>query len=210
MLSIIEITIALIIGILWGLYLETKFLIITSIFLYVLVLLFCNKYTFISTLLFVIAIISCVYTKGKIEDFDTKYLDEDIANMKITIITNLEESSYMYKYHGKNKEGDIFLFYFSKCDDTIFEIGDYLQIKGEFNLPEIVRNRGGFDYRRYLNSNGIYGTIFITSFKKLPKEEKIMNLIYEMQNLVHKNFQKILSKEKSRDIKWNDNSAKQL
>ena len=208
MLSIFEVTIALIIGILWGLFLETKFLIMTSIFLYFLVLRLCRKYNLVSIIIFLITILSCIYTKGKYKDFDTKYLADVEINMKVTIITHLEESDRTYMYQIRNEEGDKFIAYFTKSDDNFLKIGDVLQINGEYKLPEIARNRAGFNYRRYLNSNGIYGTIFITSFKKLQKEEKIINLIYSIQNLVHENFQNILSKENARSIKWNVNSVK--
>lgn len=208
MLSIFEITIVLIIGILWGLFLETKFLIITSIFLYILVLMFYSKYNLISVILIVVVIVSCLYTKEKIQNFDTKYLDGKVINMKMTIITHLEESDYTYKYQGKNEHGDKFIFYFNKKEDIILKVGDSLEIKGEFNLPEISRNRRGFNYRRYLNSNGIYGTVSVTSFKLLPKKIKINNLIFGVQNFVYENFQKILLREQARNFKWNANTVK--
>lgn len=208
MLSVFEITIALIIGILWGLYLETKFLIITSVFLYFLVLMFYKKYNLMSIILLTIVIASCFYTKEKIENFDMKYLEDKEINMKITIITHLEESDYTYKYHGENQEGDKFVLYFKKSENAIFKVGDFLQIKGEFILPELERNRGGFNYRRYLNSNGIYGIVSVSSFDMISKEFKIMNLIYAVQNMIHGNFQSILTKENARSIKWDVNTVK--
>ena len=197
MLSIIEITIALIIGILWGLYLETKFLIITSIFLYFLVLMFYKKYNLICLILLILLILSCFYTKEKIKNFDTKYADLTLVNMKITITTHSEENNYTYKYQGKNEYGDKFIFYFKKNEDAIFKVGDMFQIKGEFNLPELSQNRGGFNYRRYLNSNGIYGTVFVSTFKEVYHEFKLTNFIYLVQNLIHENFQRFLSEEKA-------------
>lgn len=210
MLSIIEITFALVLGILWGLYLELRFLIITSIFLYFLVLMFYKKYNWICVILLIIAILSCFYTKEKIENYNEKYSDKLLVNMKVTIITYLEEGKYTYKYHGKNEQGDKFILYFKKNESNIFKVGEKIQVTGEFNLPDLARNRGGFNYRRYLNSNGIYGTIFISCSEKIPKELKFTNLIYGVQNLIHENFQKLLSKEKARNIKWNVNTVKQL
>ena len=118
MLSIFEITIAFILGILWGLYLETKFLFMASIFLYFFMLVFCNKYNLISAILLMIVLLSCNYTNQKIKDFDTKYSDDLAINMKITIITHLEERNYTYKYQGKNEQGDKFIFYFEKSKNS--------------------------------------------------------------------------------------------
>ena len=101
MLSIIEITLTLSLGILWGLYLETKFLIITSIFLYFFVLAFYKKYNLISVILIVVAIFTCFYTKECMKDFDTKYEDELLINMNVTIISHLEEGKYTYRYNCK-------------------------------------------------------------------------------------------------------------
>lgn len=210
MLSIFEITIAFILGILWGLYLETKFLFMASIFLYFFMLVFCNKYNLISAILLMIVLLSCNYTNQKIKDFDTKYSDDLAINMKITIITHLEERNYTYKYQGENEQGDKFIFYFEKSKNSKFKIGDIIQVIGEFSLPDVARNKGGFNNRRYLNSNGIYGTVLVSYFEVLSNEFKPMNFIYMIQNKVHENFQKILLKEKARNIKWNANSVKPL
>ena len=210
MLSIFEITIAFILGILWGLYLETKFLFMASIFLYFLMLVFGNKYNLISAILLMIVLLSCNYTNQKIKDFDTKYSDDLAINMKITIITHLEERNYTYKYQGKNEQGDKFIFYFEKSKNSKFKVGDIIQVIGEFSLPDVARNMGGFNNRRYLNSNGIYGTVLVSYFEVLSNEFKPMNFVYMIQNKVHENFQKILLKEKARNIKWNANSVKPL
>lgn len=203
MLSIIEITLALILGILWGLYLETKFLIMASIFLYFCVLMFCKKYNLISVILLAIVVISCIYTKERIQKFDTKYLDNTLVNMNITIISHLEESEYAYKYQGKNEKGDKFILYFKKSENSIFKIGEILKVNGEFNIPELARNRGGFNYRRYLNSNGIYGTVKVSFFEYVRSQSNGINLIYAMQNLIYDNFQSVLPKEFARRIEWN-------
>lgn len=210
MLSIFEITIALIVGILWGLYLETSFLFIASIFLYILVLKFYKKYNLIYVILLIIAILSSFYTKEKLEIFDTRYSENLFVNMNITITSHLEESDYTYKYNGKNEKGEKFIFYFKRSENSIFEVGENLNIEGEFNLPELARNRGGFNYRRYLNSNGIYGVILVSSFSKENVTVRTTNIIYLLQNLVYKNFQKLLLRENARSIKWYVNTVKFL
>lgn len=195
MLSIIEITLALIIGILWGLYLEIKFLIIALIFLYFYVLVFYKKIKFQSLILFVIIIISSIYTKNDIKKFDNKYIDDSTVKMDVIILSHLRESDYTYKYICKSKAGDKFIIYFKKKENTIFKIGDWVSINGTYNLPDVARNKGTFNYRRYLNSNNIYGTILVESYENSNGEKSFLSIVYNIQNIIHDNFQKVLSKE---------------
>ncbi len=195
MLSIVEITLALIIGILWGLYLETKFLIIALIFLYFYILVFNKKLKFISLILFVIIIFSNIYTKNTLMKFDTKYIDDSSIIGNITILSHLQESDYTYKYNCENESGDKFIIYFKKRENSVFKIGDRVSINGTFSLPNVARNKGGFDYRRYLNSNNIYGTIMVESFENYDCETSFKSVIYSIQNVIHDNFKKVLKKE---------------
>lgn len=195
MLSIIEITLALIIGILWGLYLEIKFLIITLIFLYFYVVVFYKKIKFQSLILFTIIIISSIYTKNDVEKFDRKYIDDSTIKMNVIILSHLRERDYTYKYTCKSEVGDKFIIYFKKKENTIFKIGDVVSINGTYNLPDVARNKGTFNYRRYLNSNNIYGTILVESYEQLNAEKSPLSVVYNIQNIIHDNFQKVLSKE---------------
>lgn len=64
---------------------------------------------------------------------------------------------------------------------------------GKFSLPDVARNRGGFNYRRFLNSNDIFGTIKIESFNFVKKSKN--KPVYFMQNLIYDNLLKYLDEE---------------
>ena len=51
-----------------------------------------------------------------------------------------------------------------------FNYGDLIQLKGYLNSPLSQRNPGLFDYKRYLSTKGIYGTVFLAS----PQNIKIL------------------------------------
>ncbi len=73
------------------------------------------------------------------------------------------------------------------------EYGTKIDLVGNFSEADINRNRGGFNYRRYLNSQNIYGSIYMTSLNiiDLPKGE----LIYRLKNSIEKSFLQFLPKK---------------
>ncbi len=194
MLSLSVITLAYIIGILWGLYLELNTLIITSIFLFLYLLTFTDKFKIYFLVVIMMCIFGCCYTTNEIRKYDNKYSDNQILNLNVTITTPCVEQDYIYKYNCKSKTGDRFILYFSKNIGNQFQIGECLKITGKFNLPDVARNRGGFNYRRYLNSNGYYGQIKVDSFENIEKDILLINSVYSVQNYINNTFKKYLSK----------------
>ena len=59
--------------------------------------------------------------------------------------------------------------------------GDILRIEGNFEKGEIDRNYKGFNYRRYLKQNKIYGIVFSKSEEIIDKRKDI-NFIFEKIN----------------------------
>lgn len=53
----------------------------------------------------------------------------------------------------------------------------------------------GFDYQRYLNSNGYYGSILVKDFETISTKFSLMNLVYETQNYINNTFEKYLTKD---------------
>lgn len=193
MLSLIWMTLAYIIGILWGLYLELNVLIITSIFLCVFLLMFKKNFKTQFIILCVICISGCLYTIATVERYDNRYINKQYMDLHIVITSKGVKQEYTNKYNCKSKTGDKFIVYFKNNIDEQFEIGDYLNVKGEFSLPDLARNAGGFSYRRYLNSNGFYGVIRVDSFQIVTKDFSFMNLVYCTQNYINNTFEKYLS-----------------
>ncbi len=140
MLSLKWMTLAYIIGILWGLYLELNTLIVTSIFLSLFLLMFVKKYKCSFIVLSLVCILGCLYTEFKLNDYNNIYADDSKLTLSVTIISQAEEKEYTYKYNCKNEDGDKFILYLKKSKAKDFQIGDKLNITGNFNLPDIARN----------------------------------------------------------------------
>ena len=144
MLSLKEIALAYIIGILWGLYLELDTLIITSIFLCFYMLMFIKKFHYEILFLSIVSILGCLYIDVKIKDFDSKYIDGTNVNLNAVIISKGIENEYTYKYNCESECGDKFIVYFKKNNFCDMKIGSLVKIEGKFNLPDVARNKGRF------------------------------------------------------------------
>lgn len=214
MLSIISITLAFTIGIAWGLYIEFNILVLALIFLlfiFIMLIVFKNKFTWLNKnfisfiILLAIFWIGYLYTLNIIGVFDFKYKPGEL-NQTLTIISQFTESAYYYKYYAKNAHNDKFILFFKKANKIKdnkkiqFEQGTILDIEGDYELPNIARNRGGFNYRRYLNSNNIYGNIKVSDYRivnNMPQNIQMIfqKFIYNIQNSIRKKFMQVLPKD---------------
>ena len=198
-----------IIGILIGLYLHISiaFLCIGYIIFSIVLYLFnVNKKWFIF-LSFVL--IGCIYVSVLDNNYESKY--ENISgkvSIKAIIISEPEDKDYKNTYTIKVEEinGD------KKYKNTKLlldikrselqeepEFGDEIEISGEFKEPNSARNYKGFDYKQYLKSKKIYGTVSAESYKILDNNK--VNCIDNAINTIHKNMKnnmsKILDKEEA-------------
>ncbi len=113
----------------------------------------------------------------------------------MTIISNAIENDYYNKYYAKNEKRDKFILYFKKEENSMFRIGDKVNIFGEYTIPDIARNYGGFNYRYYLNSVDTYGTIKVKKYNLISSKTK--NIIYILQNNITENLNKLFSKNQA-------------
>lgn len=113
----------------------------------------------------------------------------------MTIISNAIENDYYNKYYAKNEKRDKFILYFKKEENSMFRIGDKVNIFGEYTIPDIARNYGGFNYRYYLNSVDTYGTINVKKYNLISNKTK--NIIYILQNNITENLNKLFSKNQA-------------
>lgn len=202
MFSIFTITLAFVLGIAWGLYLEFSILVIALIFLCILMLtLILNNYKLIKLelkniliqeiFLFIVFLISTNYCKYKVYTFDNKFKEDTLSGI-FTIISYNQETKYYNKYTIKDTDGNKFIAYFKKSEENFnYQIGYILSLNGSFELPDISRNFGSFNYRRSLNSDGIYGNIKVLDYYVVSSSTT--NLIYTIQNKIHNTFKNNLS-----------------
>ena len=189
------ITIAYLSGILMGLYLK-KGIALFVVFCPILLILrkknkylklYCtNKYMFLFLICVIVSFIQVVALE---KNFNEKYknMQEEIEVIG-TIVSNVKEEKYvsicnlkvervngnlaykntMVKLHIKKQKGA-----------KNYKYGDKISFFGNFEYAEGKRNDGGFDYREYLKTQGIYGIINSNSKDiKLIKENNtnIINL----------------------------------
>ena len=119
-----------------------------------------------------------------------------ISNIKSTSKYNINDTtfvgivdSYQYKddymsFILKTKE-KIKCNYYSK--NIKLEYGDKLYIKGDLKTPSNNTIPNIFNYKKYLNNNGIY---YILEVKEIKKMSSTNNIIYKLKGRIQKRFDK--------------------
>lgn len=120
-----------------------------------------------------VILISYWYTNFRIQQYDNKYTNSEVSG-DFTVISKDSVSDYYNKYLCKNTFGDKFILKVNKKVDIGMKEGNEIFLNGKFKQGQLARNEGGFNYRRYLNSKNIYGTITVNeNCLELKKEGKI-------------------------------------
>ena len=116
----------------------------------------------------------------------------DIYKIKVIKINqNLKyKNTYLNLRVSKNKEIEL-------------EYGDRINIKGEFIEPEMSKNYGGFDYKEYLKTLKIFGTIKAEDINIISKER--VNPVFLLSNKIllkiEKKIDNLLDKKQSKIVK---------
>ena len=160
-----------IIGIIWGLYIKlciVSIFIIVYIFIYIIRKnknikryfdLLCIKYILIFSLF---AITSNIYILFLDYRYTNLYRQINDLKLNAVVIEELLPNDFYEKYIIKIKEGkykNTRLILKIKKDELKIKLGDYISVSGEFEEPSIQRNYKGFDYKQYLKTKKIYGTV---------------------------------------------------
>lgn len=94
-------------------------------------------------------------------------------NANAVVVEDAEEKEYYFKYLVKIRDGTYknkkFYINVKKNKEGKLEYGDLISLKGEYLIPSKARNYKGFDYREYLKTKKIYGTIKLDSYKIIEK-----------------------------------------
>ena len=117
------------------------------------------------------------------------------------VISSAKENEYYNSYTIKGKteefENKKFILYVKK--EISLEYGDKIKIIGEFSEPEDSRNYKGFSYKKYLQTEKIYGTI--KAEKVEVKSQNNTLLIFRscntIRNEIIKQIKNILPEETS-------------
>ncbi len=124
------------------------------------------------------SIISNTITIFQNNKYETLYKDEENLSGLAIVVSQREEKEYNYTYKikildiGKENCKNTYLYLkVSKKNDTFLEYGDVINFKGEFQEASGKRNYGGFNYKDYLKSIKVYGTIKSDDIKVLEKNK---------------------------------------
>lgn len=192
------IVIGYIIGIIWGLYFK-----ISIVLLYVLLIfIYCiikKKYKkskfklfsikryiryiklWLKFSLILIIIISSFISNTIIKYLENKYNNrfDGVENIQVEgiIVSNKIEKEYYNRY--KLKAPNIYL-YINVDPKINLEYGDLVKVEGKFQEPTTSRNYGGFNYKEYLKTLKIYGTIKVEDINILAKKQA--NFILQFSN----------------------------
>ena len=209
---IVAITIGYLIGIIMGLYFNYSIVLLyLPFYLYLILkkppikkfkLISIKRYfryvkIFLNKKVFIIIVISSIisnsivlYENKQFEKF-TNSLNKQEIQLKAKVISNekINQFNKIYIVNSKNKR-----FYLKVNKNAKIQYGDYIQIKGIFLKPKARTNYKGFNYREYLKSQGIYGTIKCNEVKIISQKKDFFNQIFlNVKNLIQKDFEKDIS-----------------
>lgn len=121
-----------------------------------------------------------LFLNNKYEQF-YKEVNQEVR-LDAIIISSAKENEYYNSYTIKGKTNEFknkkFTLYVKK--DIVLEYGDKVNVIGELSEPEETRNYKGFNHKKYLQTEKIYGTI-----KAEKAEVKLKNntlLIFKLSN----------------------------
>lgn len=202
------------IGILWGLYFNFSvalfYIFIAAIYFILKTFLSKNKWNILSPrryfryikiffnrksiyLIIIISIISNLIVDFQNEKYENVYKDGEELTLVAIVDSNKEEKEYKdtYKIKTEYKDTNLILSV-NKNKDIELEYGNKILIKGEFVEPSEARNYGGFDYKEYLKSIKIHGTIKADSIEILAKNSN--NPIFTFANNINLKIKENINK----------------
>ena len=163
--------------------------------------LFINKQALIIIIIFSIISNSIVIYKNI--EYEKSFKDEEILEGTAVVLSQKEEKDYNYTYKikllkGKNKNKCLYL-KIDKKQEVNLEYGDKIFITGEFQEPQGMRNEGGFNYKEYLKSLNIYGSVKAKNIKVIEQNKGniFMNFTYKISDEIKENIEEFMGEKYS-------------
>ena len=163
--------------------------------------LFINKQALIIIIIFSIISNSIVIYKNI--EYEKSFKDEEILEGTAIVLSQKEEKDYNYTYKikllkGKNKNKCLYL-KIDKKQEVNLEYGDKIFITGEFQEPQGMRNEGGFNYKEYLKSLNIYGSVKAKNIKVIEQNKGniFMNFTYKISDEIKENIEEFMGEKYS-------------
>ena len=143
-----------------------------------------------------------LYTSIRNDIYTNSYTDSEVS-MQGEVKRFIATGNYYNKYILANQLDETFLLYIPK--NIKIKENDIISINGQFQTPSVARNKGGFDYSRYLYSQGIIGSVYVYNEKQIEIIDHKFDLINYIRNKMLEIFGKLLPKEEMRNNAWHDN-----
>lgn len=163
--------------------------------------LFINKQALIIIIIFSIISNSIVIYKNI--EYEKSFKDEENLEVTAIVLSQKEEKDYNYTYKikllkGKNKNKCLYL-KIDKKQEVNLEYGDKIFITGEFQEPQGMRNEGGFNYKEYLKSLNIYGSVKAKNIKVIERNKGniFMNFTYKISDEIKENIEEFMGEKYS-------------
>lgn len=202
-----------IIGIIYGLYFKISIAFVIALISLIYIVLISNKKSKIARYLKVmlkpsaiyIFFISIIISNYYVRYLNNKYTEfynnpPEIIKGNAVIIKEAEEKDYSYSYIIKMKDGlyKNKKFILNTNKKKLLQYGDLIKIKGEYIIPSESRNYKGFNYREYLKSKKIYGSIKSSGEIKVIQSNYINQIFIKSnkaRNIIIKNAESLLPGE---------------
>lgn len=211
---IFVVVIGYIIGIIWGLYCKISivpFYILLAV-IYIIIKLPYSKKKFkifsikryfryiklifktnIILTIIISSFISNTIIKFQENKYEKSFKEGQALELTAVVVSNKQEKEYYNRYKIKTSENQNLYINVDKKQEL--EYGDKIHIKGEFQEPQTARNYKGFDYKQYLKTLKIYGTVKVSSLKILEKNcaNKLMQISNSIFLKIKDNIEKTYS-----------------
>lgn len=146
-------------------------------------------------ILVALAILRTIYS---IYIFKIKYNNFNSVIKEVFVIELIkdekEKESYLVKY---NNDRFILNIYKEENKDFNYKYGDILKINGKISDLKLLNNPNEFNYKLYLNSNNIVGSIYTKRSEKIKEKYGIFlfRIIYSFKNILSENIDKNMESE---------------
>ena len=142
----------------------------------------------LSVLILIISIKQVSILENKYEKIETKL---DYENIKVEgIVQDIYQKNNSYIANLLlEKENIKVLIYIKNYDKESIKYGDKIEVIGKYNKPEVSRNYKGFDYKEYLKTQNIVGSISCTfnDIKIVSKNNYniFLKIIYDIKQFIN-------------------------
>lgn len=216
---IIILLISYIIGILGGLYLKgiIFFFLIFSLSCFFICIKNINKKYFrflrkffrrYTAILIICSISLGYYYTNELENkYNNLYKEAEEIKEYALVVSEKQESKYKDTYkikivNSRNKKRNNTHLYMRVKKGSNINYGDMIFINAKFLEPEIDRNERGFNYKEYLKTINIYGTLETNKYTIIEREKinKILLYTSKLKKKLKDNICKVIEKEENEKL----------